>query len=83
MNPRVASAQAIDSTRIAVTFTTGEHRVFDVAPYLGFPVFARLRSAAYLACVRAEHGTLCWPGGEDLCPDTVYEQSAQGPCSSP
>ena len=44
----------------------------DVKPYLAYPVFERLREKEFFALVRADHGTVSWPGGIDLDPDSVY-----------
>ena len=47
----------------------------DVRPYLDYPVFERLRDPGFFALVQADHGTVSWPGGIDLDPDSVYLES--------
>jgi hypothetical protein len=42
---------------------------------LDFGVFRELRDADYFKQVRAEGGTVVWPHEQDICPDTVYEDS--------
>ena len=47
----------------------------DVSPYLAYAVFERLREPAFFALVQTDHGTVNWPGGIDLDPDSVYLES--------
>lgn len=75
MNPRVASVAPEKMGLLRVTFTNGEVRRFDATPYLAYPVFERLRDPAFFSLVQADHGTVAWPDGTDLCPDTVYLES--------
>ena len=52
-----------------------EQRRMDVQPYLGYAVFERLREPAFFALAQADHGTVSWPAGIDLDPDSVYLDS--------
>jgi len=38
-------------------------------------VFAELRDESAFRSVHAWHGTVQWAGGQDVCPDTLYENS--------
>jgi len=73
MNPRVARVVPESGHRLRLTFTNGEVRVFDVTPWLAKGVFRELRDEAIFKSVRPWHGTVQWSGGQDLCPDTLYE----------
>lgn len=75
MNPRVREVCAGDGYTLNLTFDNGEERVFDVAPYLSTGVFRALRDPEAFAAVRAFMGSIVWTGGQDLCPDTLYEES--------
>ena len=75
MNPRVVAVAALEEHRLLVTFSNGEQRRLDVRPYLDYEVFGRLRDAAFFALVQADHGTVGWPGGIDIDPDSVYVDS--------
>ena len=75
MNPRVQAVSPLDNYVLLLQFTNGERRSMDVRPYLAYPVFARLSDAGFFAMVRADHGTVSWPGGIDLDPDSVYLES--------
>jgi hypothetical protein len=76
MNPRVTAVTPLAGHVLLLQFTNGEQRHMDVSPYLAYSVFARLREPAYFAQAQADHGTVCWPAGIDLDPDSVYLESA-------
>ena len=75
MNPRVKSAVATEGFKLEITFSNGEVGVYDCAPLLDFGVFAELRDMSYFKRARAEGGTVVWAHDQDLCPDTLYEDS--------
>jgi len=83
MNPRVRDVVARDDCRLEITFTNGETRVFDCGHLLDFGVFTEFRDVNYFKQVRAEGGTVVWPYEQDICPDTLYEDSVKAdaaPC---
>lgn len=75
MNPRVTAVTPGEGQALLLQFNNGEQRRMDVSPYLDYPVFARLREPGFFALVQADHGTVSWPGGIDLDPDSVYLES--------
>lgn len=75
MNPRVASVAPLEGYTLRLQFDNGEQRRLDVSPYLAYPVFERLRDPGLFALVQADHGTVSWPGGIDLDPDSVFLDS--------
>jgi hypothetical protein len=72
---RVKDAKALEPYKILLTFTNGEKKVFDVAPYLDFGVFSALKDPDFFYRVRPCMGTISWPNEIDLCPDTLYSES--------
>jgi hypothetical protein len=72
MNPYVTSVRALDDHRLAVVFENGERRVFDIRPYLGLGVFARLKAPPVFRAARVVAGSVEWPGEVDLSYDTIY-----------
>ena len=80
MNPRVARVRANDDYTLVLTFTNGETRRFDMKPYLDHGVFVELKDLAYFRSVRVALGTVQWPHEQDVCPDTLYEESV--PCKA-
>ena len=75
MNPRVTAVTALDGHALLLQFNNGERRRLDVRPYLAYAVFERLRDPGFFALVHSDHGTVGWPGGIDLDPDSVYLES--------
>ncbi len=75
MNPRVKSVVPEDNYGLRIEFTNGEEGRYDCSKLLDFGVFSELRDPGYFRQVRAAHGTVIWPHGQDICPDTLYEES--------
>jgi len=75
MNPRVRTVVPRDDYTLEITFSNSEVRIFDCAPLLDFGVFRELRDISYFKQARAEGGTVVWPHEQDVCPDTLYEDS--------
>lgn len=46
MNPYVKHVRPLENYHMEVTFENGEHRIFDLKPYLDLGVFVRLRNLA-------------------------------------
>ena len=79
MNPRVKAVTPRSSYKLEITFTNGEVGIFDCSHLLSFVVFKALRDVRYFNRVRAEGGTVEWPDEQDLCPDTLYQDSVKTP----
>jgi Protein of unknown function (DUF2442) len=75
MNPRVVSVTPLEDHALLLQFNSGEQRRLDVRPYLAYRVFERLREPEFFALAQPDHGTVGWPGGIDLDPDSVYLDS--------
>jgi hypothetical protein len=75
MNPRVRSVVPRDDCSLEIEFSNGEIGVYDCQPLLDFGVFQELRDLEYFKQARAEGGTVAWPHEQDICPDTLYEDS--------
>ena len=72
MNPHVKTVRVLDDFELEVSFENGESRRFDVKPYLGRGIFARLRDRALFQTVTVVAGSIEWSSGLDLSYDTVY-----------
>lgn len=77
MNPRVKAVVARDDYTLEITFTNAEVGVFDCSGLLSFGVFQEFQDVNYFKQARAEGGTVVWPHEQDICPDTLYENSAK------
>ncbi|MDR1359294.1 MAG: DUF2442 domain-containing protein [Coriobacteriales bacterium] len=69
------SAEPLDNYRIRVEFKNGEHRVFDVTPYLQDNFWSSLKVPEIFKLVRVGPLSLEWPNGVDICPEEVYFNS--------
>ncbi len=75
MNPRVKKVIPNDDYTLRITFDNEEQKVFDIKPLLDFGVFQELKNIKYFKEVKRVHGSIAWPHGQDICPDTLYEES--------
>lgn len=75
MNPHVQNVEALDDYQLALEFKNGEHRIFDLKPYLGRGIFVRLQNEVLFQAARVVAGSIEWPGGLDLSYDTLYWES--------
>jgi hypothetical protein len=76
LNPRIKTVKPETDFRLRLTFSNGEVRRYDVRPLLDQGgVFAELKNASAFRSVHPWHGTVQWAGGQDICPDTLYEDS--------
>jgi len=76
LNPRIRKVLPESEFRLRLTFSNGEVRVYDVRPLLEQGgVFNELKDESAFRSVHPWHGTVQWAGGQDICPDTLYEDS--------
>ena len=78
MNPRISSVTAIEGYELRLLFDNGEHGLYDCSNLLDFGVFQELRDRRYFEQAKAVDGTVVWPHGQDICPDTLYVDSVRG-----
>ena len=71
----VCEVRISPDSKLFLLFNNGEKRIFDMKPYLHYPVFHRLENAAFFSLARVDYGTVTWPGDIDIAPETLYYQS--------
>jgi len=72
--PVVVRAEHRGAFRIYLTFNDGSTGVVDFSRWLQGPAFAPLRDPAYFAQFTVDGGTVAWPNGADVAPETLYDE---------
>lgn len=71
----VVDAQHEGGYRIRLTFSEGTVGVVDFEPWLHGPVFEPLLVPAYFERFFIAGGTITWPNGADIAPETLHERA--------
>jgi len=71
--PSVIDAEYRGGFRIHLTFNDRSSKTIDFARWLKGPVFAPLKRAGYFKRFFLDGGTVVWPNGADIAPETLYE----------
>jgi hypothetical protein len=74
--PSVIRAEYRGGFRIHVTFNDLSQRTVDFRPWLEGPIFETLKDPAYFREFFVDGGTVAWPNGADIAPETLYEAAA-------
>jgi hypothetical protein len=73
----VTAIQYRNGYKYHVVFDDGLEGDVDLRRYVGNgPVFEPLVDLAYFRKARIEGGTISWPNGADIAPETLYEEVA-------
>ena len=75
---RIVSAEPLPQYRLKVTFNDGLSGIFPVEPERRGGVFLKLLHTRVFNAVtiNPDFGCVEWPGGIDLCPDTMHQAMA-------
>ena len=73
---RIVSAEPLPGCRLKVRFNDGLRGVFAVEPERRGGVFLKLLEPSVFdaVTVNPDFGCVEWPGGVDLCPDTMHDE---------
>jgi hypothetical protein len=72
MNPRLKTAIPNEDYTLDLVFENGETGAYDCSDLIGFGIFSELKDINYFKQVAVAFGTVTWPHGQDICPDTLY-----------
>jgi uncharacterized protein DUF2442 len=80
LTPDIIDARVVRHGVLALTFADGLEGEVDVLERMRGPVFDSAHTPDGFAKVEinTETGTVTWPGGADLAPDTLYERVRTG-----
>jgi hypothetical protein len=70
--PNVVAAEYRGGYRIHLRFNDNSAKVVDFRKWLEGPVFQPLKDPAYFERFFVEGGTVTWPNGADIAPETLY-----------
>jgi hypothetical protein len=80
MKWRVVGVEVSGPHALDVTFKDGTRKRIDLLPLLEGPIFEPLRDPATFAQVLLDPvaGTVVWPNGADIAPETLYGMPTRG-----
>ncbi len=80
LTPDITAASVVRHGVLHLEFADGLTGEVDVLDRMRGPVFTEARTPEGFTevAVDAETGTVVWPGGADLAPDTLYERVRTG-----
>jgi hypothetical protein len=73
--PRVTAVEILEGFKVRLTFKDGTVGSVDLADIIGEgPIFEPLQDRTYFGKVRVNRtlGTIVWPNGADVAPETLY-----------
>lgn len=80
LTPDITAVRVVRHGVLHLTFADGVSGDVEVLDRMRGPVFAQALTQGGFAAVSidAETGTVVWPGGADLAPDTLYQRISTG-----
>ena len=73
--PNVIRAEFRGGYKIHLTFNDGLQSTVDFSQWLDGPVFEPLKDPKYFERFFIEGGTVAWPNGADVAPETLHERA--------
>jgi len=70
--PAVVQANHVGGHRLRVVFNDGSENVIDFSQWFAGPVFEPLKDVRYFQRFFIDGGTVAWPNGADIAPETLY-----------
>jgi hypothetical protein len=73
--PSVIRAEYRGEYKIRVAFDDGVEATVDFSDWLDGPIFEPLKDPAYFAGFFIGGGTIAWPNGADVAPETLHRRA--------
>jgi hypothetical protein len=77
MNPRPMHVTYVSPYKLIITFTDKKVKMFDLQPYLNFPIYQILQDESFCSKATVQHGTVVWNDEVDMDPDRLYLDSRE------
>ncbi len=75
---RVKKIKYTSGYSFLIVFDDGTQAIIDFSDYLKKgPVFTPLQNLTFFQQAKVEGGTIAWPNGADIAPETLYEKCEQ------
>jgi hypothetical protein len=75
MNPRAREVKDKSPHHLIVSFTNDERKLFDLKPYLRYPIYEKLQDEVFCSSVKVQNGIVVWDEETDLASDWLYLES--------
>ena len=75
--PTVIRAEYCGEYRIRVVFADGVDAIVDFSDWLYGPIFEPLKDTRYFSRFVIDGGTIAWPNGADIAPETLYDRARE------
>jgi hypothetical protein len=73
--PAVVRAEYQGEFKIRLVFNDGVDAPVDFSQWLSGPVFEPLKDPKYFARFFVDAGTVAWPNGADIAPETLHQHA--------
>jgi len=71
----IISVEPQTDNTLILLFENRERRYFDMKPYLDKKPFIKLKNLPLFMKASVDNGTVVWPGGIDIAPETLWDNS--------
>jgi hypothetical protein len=72
----VIKVEPQEDNTLLLLFENMEKRIFDMSPYLEKKPFKKLKTKELFMKASVEYGTVTWPSGIDIAPETLFYNSS-------
>ena len=73
--PTVVRGEYCGEFKIRLTFDDGLEGIVDFSDWLSGPIFEPLKQPSYFARFFIDGGTVTWPNGADIAPETLHDRA--------
>jgi hypothetical protein len=77
MNPKAINIKYKSPYQFVITFDNNEKKIFDIQPYLNYPVYKKLQNESFCSSAKIRDGIVFWNEEIDMDPDRLYLESSQ------